>query len=147
LLHRSLGVLAAVATALLTIASVSAADINTSGVMPQRLDVAGSFSFDPVLFKGQFIIGQQDCVAVGTRTTRLSIDHCYIVADDGEIFEAPPSTGTNNVAETVQVLRHVPAVNLTHCITASADFKDGTSQTVHLASAPSGEPVQACPLG
>lgn len=142
MLHRSLGVLAGVAIALVTVMSASAATVP----VPQRFEVAGSFSFDPLVLSGKFIIGQQDCVAVGTGTTFISIDHCYIVADTGDIFEAPPSSGKNE-AVSVQALRRVPAVNLTHCITATAYFKDGTSQTQHLASAPSGQAVQPCVLG
>jgi hypothetical protein len=108
---------------------------------------AGSFDFDPIVKSGNFIIGVMDCVAIGTNVKLVVISKCYIVASTGQTFAANAKSSKQGVVVIAKQLLGVPAVNLTQCITTTAYFKDGTSHTLHLASAPRGEPVLPCKLG
>jgi hypothetical protein len=128
-------------------AGISASAVKTYKANLNKLEVAGSFAFDPVLKGGNFIVGVMDCVAVGTSVKSVTISKCYIVASTGATYVANPKSSAQGVVVILKALTNVPAVNLTQCITASAVFKNGQTTTVHLASAPRGEPVLPCKLG
>jgi len=128
-------------------AQLGASASKTVAVGGDKFEVAGGFAFDPVLKSGNFIVGEMECVAVGINVTNVTISKCYIVASTGATYTTNPKSNAKGVVAIYKVLQNVPAVNLTQCITAIAYFKDGTHQTVHLASAPKGEPVLPCKLG
>ena len=130
-----------------TNAQVGASAFKTVAVGGDKVEVAGGFAFDPVLKNGNFIAGVLYCAAVGINVTNVTISKCYIVASTGATFTTNPKSNAKGVVLIDKVLQNVPAVNLTQCITATAFYKDGTKQVVHLASAPKGEPVLPCKLG